>query len=182
MYVARSVSLASWLVWIFVILMAVSGLVVGDRGEPTCAGATTGCGPEAGWQPVSTNGVSGVIVPEQNVQDLTSWGTDGPIEGVWTPEEADIVALESRIEDTAAGSRSPSAGPKPDSLNSYVRQYGGITEGGERKIFVSGFCHVDDDSWLSHAYIVMDGGNCFFQAVYNVEDHEFERFQFNGDA
>jgi len=47
---------------------------------------------------------------------------------------------------------------------------------------VNGFCRVDDDTWLSHPYIVMDGGNCYFQAIYNVEDQTFERFQFNGDA
>lgn len=175
--------MASWLVWIIVILVAISGLDGGHRGEPTCTGETSGCGsPEARWQPVTTDGGKGVIVPEQDVPELTNWGTDGPIEGSWTPVKSDIRELESRIEAAAASSRSPSHGPKPESLQGYVRQYGGIIEGGERKIYVNGLCQVDDDSWMSRPMIVLDGGNCYFEAIYNVEDHTFERFQFNGDA
>ena len=174
--------MASWLVWILMIVVGLSGLAIGSPCEPGCAGVVDRCGSEFGWQPVTIDGVKGVIVPERDVRDLTTWGADGPIEDVWMPDKADIAALESRIEAAAASSRSPSAGPKPGSLRGYVRQYGGIIEGGEHKIFVSGFCHVDDDSWLSRPYIVMDGGNCYFQAVYNVEDQQFEQFQFNGDA
>lgn len=174
--------MANWLVWILVIVVGLLGLAVGSRGEPDCAGVVDRCGSDFHWQPVITDGVKGVIVPERDVPDLTNWGADGPIEGVWTPGKADIAARESRIETAAASSQSPSGDPKPDSLKGYARQYGGIIEAGERKIFVNGFCRVDDDTWLSHPYIVMDGGNCYFQAIYNVEDQTFERFQFNGDA
>lgn len=149
---------------------------------PTCVGTAESCNRDPGWQLVTTGNVEGVIVPEDEAADLASWGVNGPIDGVWQPVEADIATLELHIEEAAASASSPSRQPPPESLDGYVRQYAGIIENGEKKIYVNGMCHVDGDTWKHSPYIVMDGGPCFFTAVYNVETETFELFRYNGDA
>ncbi len=64
--------MANWLVWILVIVVGLLGLAVGSPGEPDCAGVVDRCGSDFHWQPVITDGVKGVIVPERDVPDLTN--------------------------------------------------------------------------------------------------------------
>ena len=155
---------------------------VSRAATPVCVGSATRCKSDTEWQVVRIGDVDGVIVPEDEARDLALWGTSDPIEGTWQPDKADIVVLESHIEEAAANGSSPSQQPRPESLDGYVRQYAGIIENGEKKIYVNGMCHVDGDSWKHSPYIVMDGGPCFFTAVYNVGTEEFELFWYNGDA
>ena len=109
-------------------------------------------------------------------------GSIWPYRRRWTPSADDIAPLEAQIEDYAKTNDSGASNPPPATLIDYKRQYAGILEGGERKIFVNGFCWTDGDSWTSQAYIVMDGGDCYFAAVFNVDRQQFERFRFNGNA
>lgn len=175
-------------IWIIVFLVGLVGAGNGARGagdgvDHPCSSAAPGCAvPAPSWPRITTNGVDGVIVPEQHVPELAPWGASGPIEGVWTPSAGDIAPLEAQIEDYAKTSDSGAGNPPPTTLIDYKRQYAGILEGGERKIFVNGFCWTDGDSWTSQTYIVMDGGDCYFAAVFNVDRQRFERFRFNGNA
>ena len=157
---------------ILIILVLISGIFI--TGAPTAETVSVcvvdiegNCVPEPadGWLPVSFEGFEGVIVPAEAVEgDL--WFQS---EEAWTPTEADVVAAEAAIEDDQ--------GPLD-----HMRQYVGITEGGERKVVVNGFCDAFGQNWQAELVFVMDGGDCYFTATYNVDTAELENFMFNGEA
>lgn len=133
--------------------------------RPTCAPTTTGCVDEvtdASWTTVTIGGVEGVIAPETVAADFG-------YEGGWVPTVEQVTAAEAAI--TA----------EQGELD-HDRQYVGFTEDGQQKIFVNGFCDSFDMDWQHTPILVMDGGDCFFGAAYNVETSELEWFSFNGDA
>jgi hypothetical protein len=61
------------------------------------------------------------------------------------------------------------------------RQYAGLIENGDRKIHISSMC-TEIGEWRSSAIIVMDGGSCFWIALYNVDTDEIESLMVNGEA
>jgi hypothetical protein len=121
--------------------------------------------PADGWIPVSFDGFEGVIVPAEDAGEDGWFSSDE----AWTPTEEDVVAAEEAIE--------AEQGPLD-----HMRQYIGVTQDGERKIFVNGFCDAWETNWQAELIFVNDGGDCFFGATYNVETGELESFTFNGEA
>jgi hypothetical protein len=114
------------------------------------------------WEPVELDGIQGVIVAVDAV------GGFGLPEPYWSPSQADVAAAEHAI--TAL----------EGDLDHY-RQYAGFTEDGDRKIMINGFCNAEPD-WTSQIVFVMDGGDCYFTGIYNVETADLEVFMYNGDA
>lgn len=120
-----------------------------------------------GWTPVTVNGITGVIVAPNAVDDFGLWfGTE--VE-TWKPTLADVQAAEDVV-------------TQDQGELTQFRQYAGFVEDGDRKILINGFCDTFGFNWYRSVVIVMDGGDCFFQAVFNVETGELERFAFNGNA
>jgi hypothetical protein len=111
----------------------------------------------------------------------------GPVEGVWTPTDAEVDALENELilrvarEQEAAG-RSPSPGD-------YYRQYAGFVIGGRRVIYVNG---VDKSAverapnpqnvfdWRTQPIQICDGGPITFGIEYDAATQRFSNFSFNG--
>lgn len=118
--------------------------------------------PASGWALIEVDGVQGVIVPED---DASGFGLG---DSYWTPSVVDVIEAEEAIVEAE--------GPLD-----HTRQYAGIVEDGVQKVLVNGFCS-DEPDWMSEPIIVMDGGECFFTAIYNVETAELELFTFNGVA
>ncbi len=158
---------------ILIILIAISGFFFVSESEvaqspQACIQDVQGncvLEPADGWVPVSFDGFEGVIVPVEAVEN-DPWFTS---EEAWTPTEADVIAAEEAIE--------AEQGPLD-----HMRQYIGITQGGQHKVYVNGFCDAWETNWQAELVFVMDGGDCFFSATYNVETGELENFMFNGDA
>jgi hypothetical protein len=128
------------------------------------------------WQPVTVNGNEGVILPPDAAPELLSTFGWDDVEDFWLPTEEDLHVAEDTIGRHI--SRTPTMG---DGMLEAYRQYGGFVENGERKIFVNSFCAEFDD-WRSSVIFVMDGGTCFWQAVYNVDTGEIEHIAVNGEA
>ena len=116
----------------------------------------------AGWIAVNTNGHPGVIVSEE---DAGIFGTGA--ESFWMPSASDIVNVELAIQQDQGDL-------------AHLRQYAGVIEDGERKVFVNGFCDDTGRNWQAEIVAVDDGGDCFFRAMYNVDSGELEYFRFNG--
>ncbi len=119
--------------------------------------------PASGWTLVDVEGIQGVIVPADAAAGF------GLGESYWTPTVTDVAKTEAAIAENQG------------SLLSHTRQYAGIVEDGERKILVNGFCS-DEPNWMSQPIVVLDGGECYFTAIYNVDTSELEQFTFNGVA
>ena len=114
------------------------------------------------WELVELDGIQGVIVAPA---DVNGFGVPEPY---WNPTQIDIAEAERAIAEAAG------------ELEHY-RQYAGFTQNGDRMLLVNGFCHAEPN-WTSQIVFVMDGGECYFTAIYNVETASLESFMFNGDA
>jgi hypothetical protein len=154
----------SILIIIIMILLGVFGF--GIAVETECQSTEDGCVEtvtSSSWMTVEIDGVVGVIVAEG----------DGPLfqaaDGFWTPSIDDLEAVEFAIA-AAQGELD------------HLRQYVGYIEGGQRKIYVNGFKDTFGIDWTSEPVVVEDGGESFFQAIYNVDTGELELFMFNGEA
>jgi hypothetical protein len=71
-------------------------------------------------------------------------------------------------------------------MDAYTVQYQGQMKEGERSIRLAGACHilpgVTADDLKAHFYRMSDGGNCFFDAIYDPARHRFTSFSFHGYA
>jgi len=169
--------MATWL-WLLLalILFGVNG-VFGAPDQPDCA-TDDGCGPvTTAWTPVMIDGHEGVILAEDAVPELIgTYGLASTAESSWTPTEAVLQAAEDAL--VRHMGRTPGLGAH---MLDVTRQYGGYVENGERKLFVNAFC-ADVDDWRSEVVYVLDGGDCFWQAVYNVDRGEIEAIWVNFSA
>ncbi len=67
----------------------------------------------------------------------------------------------------------------------YTKQYVGYTdEKGKDFIYINGFCNVVEDfeSLKRNLFIVLDGGNCYFQMKIDLKTGECVDFSINGVA
>lgn len=127
------------------------------------------------WPTVTVNGTPGVVMPQDVAEDVIWSGDD--ITGYWLPDESWLEQVEEILvewADTYDDSR------RAPILDGY-RQYGGYIENGDRKIFINSFCR-EFDGWRRGHVRVMDGGACFWNAVYNVDTGEMEKLYVNGVA
>ncbi len=76
----------------------------------------------------------------------------------------------------AAEPRSKAIAPR---LASYHRQYFGIIRGAKRHVLVNGFCQAEERI-REQTIMVKDGGDCFFQALYDVTAKRYEWVRVNG--
>ena len=155
-----------WL-WLLLalLLFGVSGLF-GPPDQPDCT-ATDGCvrAPIREWTSVRVGENEGVILPASDAPGLLQ-GTGIEPEGYWYPRYEHLFAAQGALADQSPG----------------YRQYAGFVEDGERKIYINAFCDDLGMDWERDVVFVMDGGACFWQAVYNVETGEVERLTVNGEA
>lgn len=134
----------------------------------------TGCGGSEGDLPENLNGV---ILDERGSTDLQYIGYPGQR---WQPKANQAINLEEDLPDYLREAA-------PDlllDLDSYGRQYAGATgEDGRRLIFANFFCDPESwDNWRTQLLIVMDGGDCYFQVLYDPAARTFVSLSINGEA
>ena len=110
----------------------------------------------------------------------------------WAPTAQDVQTVETALRDlskTETVVPAKSHWPSAVDIMTYDRQYAGATVNGKPLIVVNGFIRdlpsffADaKNGWRTHAVFVADGGYAFFHAFYDVKQHQFTRFSFNGFA
>ncbi|MFN8417999.1 MAG: hypothetical protein U0528_01945 [Anaerolineae bacterium] len=139
---------------------------------------------------IDQDGIAGVIFDPSatyisDVESISKQILDTTFDGYWMPDTADVLALESALpayldQQAAAGRDVEGVAAK---LPDYKRQYIGFTAGGEKMLYANYFCDAfDGDRWKQEWLYVMDGGNCFFQVVYQIGSGEFRYLSINGYA
>jgi hypothetical protein len=152
------------------------------------------------------------VFPGEHAQELVhqcSRVSPGPVEDTWTPDDAQLDALEAKLPalfKRELGKILPGERARPED---YYRQYGGLVIRGKRVIYVNGFYkgllnddgpHVDpvDDglphspavmerlrlarihhTWADSAMRVCDSGAIVFGVEYDPETGAFANFAFN---
>jgi len=121
-----------------------------------------------------------VIVTKEQAEEIASWlGGSG---GFWTPSADDIFKLEERLAEYLSQNSSYffSQPPTWERLDEYQRQYIGLERGGRQIIYGNFFCNNLGMDWRKTLVIVDDGGDCYFQVEYDVEDGALIMLLVNG--
>jgi hypothetical protein len=135
---------------------------------------------------ITTATMDGVIFTGENAEAAgVGFDFSEPIIDYWTLTEADVAALEAGLPTFLESEIPPDHYNRRilERLDLYKRQYFGITlEAGQPLIYANFFCVDEFDYWLESLVFVMDGGECFFQLLYDPASAEFSRLRVNGFA
>ena len=136
--------------------------------------------PSSGLQEVREAGYHGVIIPESHQDHMGMVeAAGGKLSGYWTPDIASIRLFESGLVaylEAEAKTRSPKLHQKS---KSYKRQYIGFLVG-ERKLIYGNFLCTAMARWTERAVGVDDGGDCFFQVVFDISKRAYSDLYING--
>lgn len=144
----------------------------------------------------------GVVFPAGRAELLTrqcSRAVPGKPEGTWDPSPAQINRLEMSLTNFIdiffRRHFIDRAGARALVPENYYRQYGGVTLGGRRFIYVNGFhrSHIELQqdlkkdmpdwpivNWQSDPVMVCDGGPSYFGALFNPDANLLVDVEFNG--
>jgi hypothetical protein len=126
-----------------------------------------------------------VLLP---ASEATKFASDYPragpqsIGGSWQPTTSQVEVLESNLS-LISSLRSGGApnGTRIEHPERYYRQYLAVLRGGHALIFVNSLCDIKyNTDWRTHIAVVMDGGNCFWQAWYDPTTSKFSELMVNG--
>jgi hypothetical protein len=135
---------------------------------------------------ITTDTMDGVIFTGENAEDAgVGFDFSEPIISYWTPTEADVATLEAGLVPFLESEIPPDHYNRRilERLDLYKRQYFGLTlEAGQPVIYANFFCVDEFDYWLESLVFVMDGGECFFQLLYDPATESFSRLRVNGMA
>jgi hypothetical protein len=112
----------------------------------------------------------------------------GPVEGTWTPTQADVAWLESELPDLVERERQRQWPDDRFASTDFYRQYGGLIIHGRRVVYVNGVrsSEIERDlgvaDWRIHAISICDGGPITFGVEYDLQTRMFSNFAFNGAA
>ncbi len=105
-------------------------------------------------------------------------------DGAFTPDAASIQVLESLLPDYLARQQDKFNKlklPIVERLATYRLQYWGEVQDGKQMIFVNAFC-TDIPNWRTQQVLVLDGGDCFFNVLYDPATKTFSHLSVNGEA
>ncbi len=160
--------------WFWILLLIVLGVFAAVQPEEVARAPVSTMPqlvrPDGAWEPVSVGDVEGVIVTQEDAATfLQSLGFDLADDAYWQPALADVETAEAALEAEAG------------ELD-HMRQYVGFIEDGDRKILINGFCDALGNDWREQPVLVVDGGDCFFETIFNADRGQLEQFRFNGHA
>lgn len=124
-------------------------------------------------------------------------------QAAWRPNPAEAVKAEkalrffligrddSHLNRPVAKTEEPSQEHIAANIDSYVLQFVGARQGsgdniwdfggtGSQVVLISGFCRTDGTDMSRHFVVVMDGGACYFRAVYDPAVDAITYFAVNG--
>jgi hypothetical protein len=129
--------------------------------------------------PQGQSSIRSVLLPPSAATLIASDGT-------WQPTKADVDGLEASLWQVSnlRQQNGPASGrSRIDHPEQYFRQYVAVIRKGKKLIYVNAFCHQDYASyWREQLVAVLDGGACFWQALYDPSIGRFSALTVNGEA
>jgi hypothetical protein len=128
-----------------------------------------------------------VLLSANEIKQVASlYPKKGPesIKGSWQPTQADIDSLEanlSQVSHLESNYRNPLI--RIDHPEQYFRQYIGVLQSSQKRIFVNAFYEVESEpNWRNRLVIVSDGATCFWHALYDPITATFSGLEINSRA
>jgi len=125
------------------------------------------------------------VLPWRSVKNIPGrLAGDQERHGSWEPTADEISSLEMHL-DKVSSLRARWWKPdiRIEHPERYFRQYIGVSQGRQRRIYINAFC--DDPpprDWHSRLYVVTDGATCYWQALFDPATKTFSDLTINGRA
>jgi hypothetical protein len=103
--------------------------------------------------------------------------------GTWTVDTIEVERIASQLQSAGDASLVGRKTARVKELSKYIVQYQGIGSTARHQVRLMGACDLDGrspDSLRKDIYLVFDGGDCYFHAVYDRKQKKFVGFSFNG--
>ena len=112
--------------------------------------------------------------------NLSDWKNLLENKELWIPTKEQVFESEERIEQYLKDNPNKKSLNLWQELSKYKRQYVGIVVDGHKRIFCNFYC--SDEPLSSKPYFVSDGGDCYFQIEYDLNNKNFYNLIVNGEA
>jgi hypothetical protein len=103
-----------------------------------------------------------------------------PTQGSWSPSTNDVAKAEGSISQIAS-LKANYASPHIDHPEQYFRQYVPIRQRGRNLFYINAFCDAPN-YWRTQVVIVTDGGDYYWQALYDPATDRYSDLTINGRA
>jgi len=152
--------------------------------QPDCGGSegADGCLPPESGTYVTEEGYHGYILSVELMQDTAAYFLDASNAAAppFVITEAMVAEAEAALPTYIA--TAPRVTSRIiDELASFERQYLGFDTDAGPVLVINALCDPGFDT-ANSVVIVMDGGDCYWQATYDLTTHEFTHFSVNGNA
>src|SRR6266568_461067 len=131
-------------------------------------------------------GIEYVLLPASEgaaFAKLVTGGSKAEVQS-WEPTVADIESLETNLPQISSLTENgQNSGRHIDDPHRYLRQYVAIDQAGKQRIFINAFCinqAANPNEWHKHLVFVVDGGACFWHALYDPAAQKFSDLEING--
>jgi hypothetical protein len=133
---------------------------------------------------IKREGIEGIIVPEERGKDFFSEACQA--QGYWTPRQEDVLEIEEELPVYLKEQAPKESADLWKRLSDYKRQYVGIIVDGKKKIWINFFhnAFVEESriNWQKEPVLVSDGGDHFFNIIYDLKERTFSDLLINGEA
>jgi hypothetical protein len=152
--------------------------------QPDCGGSNgaDGCLPPEGGTYITEDGYHGYILSAELMEDTAAYflDTSNADATPFVPTEAMIAEAEAAL--PAYIATAPRVTSRIiDDLAGFERQYLGFETNAGPVLVINAICDPGFDA-ANGVVIVMDGGDCYWQVIYDLTTHKFTHFSVNGDA
>lgn len=126
-----------------------------------------------------------VLLPANEVTSFARFfaGPNVKIEG-WEPTMGDMNNVEGSLSQISELSKKDPTRPINNPAE-YFRQYGAVVIDGRRFFVLNAFCSIEQahaSDWRNRLIIVLDGGKCYWRALFDVSRQRFTALSVNGVA
>lgn len=124
------------------------------------------------------------LLPASEIEPWTKYFAPGSHGESWEPTVGDMNDVETNLmQISTLSDRDSDAGRHIDNPRAYYRQYLAVVIDGKKRVYVNALCSVDQDpNWRKHLTVVMDGGECYWHAMFDPSTQKFSDLTVNGRA
>ena len=124
------------------------------------------------------------LLPASEIEPWSKYFAPGSRAEGWEPTLGDMNDLEANLAQiTTLSNSDPDPSRRIDNPAEYYRQYVAVRIDGKRRIYLNALCSVDQDAnWRKRLIVVLDGGKCFWHAMYDPSTRTFSNLTVNGRA